>query len=80
MCVCVSCSEALRQTNLTMKERFEGLSVWREKQREERSFLESRLEDARVRMEALLLQNQELSQRMGEVKPGGAVGNLQVRV
>ncbi|XP_041636941.1 optineurin [Cheilinus undulatus] len=58
--------EALRQTNLTMKERFEGLSAWREKQREDRDFLESRLEDARSRMEELTLRNQELSKRLGE--------------
>uniref|UniRef100_A0A3Q3WFC4 Optineurin n=1 Tax=Mola mola TaxID=94237 RepID=A0A3Q3WFC4_MOLML len=72
--------EALRQTNLTMKERFEGLAVWREKQQEERVFLESRLEDARVHMEALTLQNQELSSRKGEeLKPSGATGGLLVR-
>ncbi|XP_051248750.1 optineurin isoform X2 [Dicentrarchus labrax] len=69
--------EALRQTNLTMKERFEGLSAWREKQREERDFLERRLEEARGRMEALTLQNQELSRRLGEEgKRGGAPGGL----
>ncbi|XP_059182330.1 optineurin [Centropristis striata] len=56
--------EALRQTNLTMKERFEGLSAWREKQREEKDFLENRLEEARGRMEALTLQNQELSRKV----------------
>lgn len=77
--VCVSHSEALRQTNLTMKERFKGLTAWREKQREERDFLESRLDEARVRMEALTLQNQELSRRIGEEgKPGGAMGGLLV--
>lgn len=58
--------EALRQTNLTMKERFEGLSAWREKQREERDFLESRLEEARGRMEALTRQNQDQSKRLEE--------------
>ncbi|XP_029318122.1 optineurin [Cottoperca gobio] len=58
--------EALRQTNLTMKERFEGLSVWREKQRDEREFLESRLEEARGHMEVLTLQNQELSSRTAQ--------------
>lgn len=64
--------EALRQTNLTMKDRFEGLSAWREKQREERDFLESRLEEARGRMEALTLQNRELGRRMeDEGRRGG---------
>ncbi|KAG7215878.1 hypothetical protein INR49_021859 [Caranx melampygus] len=65
--------EALRQTNLTMKERFEGLSAWREKQREDRDFLESRLEEARGRMEALTRQNQDLSKRLEEAGlPGGS--------
>ncbi|XP_036977972.1 optineurin isoform X2 [Acanthopagrus latus] len=69
--------EALRQTNLTMKERFEGLTAWREKQREERDFLESRLAEARSRMEGLTLQNQELSRRLGgEGRTGGALGGL----
>ncbi|XP_068611130.1 optineurin [Brachionichthys hirsutus] len=58
--------EALRQTNLTMKERFEGLTAWREKQRAERDFLESRLEEARLRIEALTLQNQELNRNVKE--------------
>ncbi|KAK5849108.1 hypothetical protein PBY51_008776 [Eleginops maclovinus] len=64
--------EALRQTNLTMKERFEGLSAWREKQREERDFLECKLEEARGRMEALTAQNQELNKKKGE--EGGTGG------
>ncbi|XP_070784960.1 optineurin [Enoplosus armatus] len=69
--------EALRQTNLTMKERFEGLSVWREKQREERDFLESRLEEARGHMEALTFQNRELSKKLEvDGRTGGALGDL----
>ncbi|XP_010787616.1 optineurin [Notothenia coriiceps] len=66
--------EALRQTNMTMKERFEGLSSWREKQKEERSFLECKLEEARGRMEALIIQNQELNKMKQE--EGGAGGGL----
>ncbi|XP_043964491.1 optineurin isoform X2 [Gambusia affinis] len=56
--------EALRQTNLTMKERFEGLTVWKEKQRQEKDFLEKRLEEARRCIETLTVQNQELSRRL----------------
>ncbi|CAK6959882.1 optineurin isoform X2 [Scomber scombrus] len=67
--------EALRQTNLTMKERFEGLTLWREKQREERGFLESKLEEARGHMEALTIQNQELNKKTEG--PGGAPGGSQ---
>ncbi|KAK1906312.1 Optineurin [Dissostichus eleginoides] len=66
--------EALRQTNMTMKERFEGLSAWREKQKEERNFLECKLEEARGRMEALIVQNQELNKMKQE--EGGAGGGL----
>lgn len=63
-----------------MKERFEGLSAWREKQREERDFLESRLKEARDRMEALTCQNQELGGKAGaDGKPGGAAGGFKVR-
>ncbi|GLD70551.1 optineurin isoform X1, partial [Lates japonicus] len=70
--------EALRQTNLTMKERFEGLTAWREKQREERDFLESRLAEARGRMEALTHQNQDLSKKLEEAgRAGGAPGGWQ---
>lgn len=58
---------------MTMKERFEDLSAWREKQKEERSFLECKLEEARGRMEALIVQNQEQEE-------GGAGGGLLVRV
>ncbi|MED6284635.1 hypothetical protein CHARACLAT_021010 [Characodon lateralis] len=63
--------EALRQTNLTMKERFEGLSLWKEKQRQERDFLENRLQEARRCMETLTLQNQELTKKL---EAGGASG------
>lgn len=49
-----------------MKERFEGLSAWREKQREERNFLESRLEEARGHMETLNHQNQDLRRKLEE--------------
>ncbi|XP_068443143.1 optineurin [Clinocottus analis] len=67
--------EALHQTNVTMKERFEDLSTWREKQRQERDFLESRLEEARGHMEVLTLQNQELAMKRDE-RTGGAPADL----
>ncbi|CDQ92310.1 unnamed protein product [Oncorhynchus mykiss] len=63
--------EALKQTNVSMKERFEGLSVWREKQREEKEFLEGKLDEARSRMEALSSHNQELSMKVEELEGGG---------
>lgn len=56
--------EALRQTNVTMKERFEGLAAWKEKQKEEKDFLESKLAEAKVRIESLTTENQELRKRL----------------
>ncbi|XP_062851217.1 optineurin [Trichomycterus rosablanca] len=65
--------EALKQTNLSMKERFEGLSAWREKQKEERGFLESRLEEAKARVQALEAENEQLKKdHSGAVKDEGA--------
>ncbi|XP_038157979.1 optineurin [Cyprinodon tularosa] len=66
--------EALRQTNLTMKDKFEGLSAWKEKQQHEKDFLEERLQEARRCMEKLNLQNQELSRKL---EAGGATGGCQ---
>nr|XP_046153280.1 optineurin-like isoform X2 [Oncorhynchus gorbuscha] len=63
--------EALKQTNMSMKERFEGLSVWREKQREEKEFLEERLDEARGRVEALSSHNQELNMKVEELEGKG---------
>ncbi|XP_055761015.1 optineurin-like isoform X2 [Salvelinus fontinalis] len=63
--------EALKQTNMSMKERFEGLSVWRDKQREEKDFLEGRLDEARGRVEALSSHNQELSMKVEELEGEG---------
>lgn len=62
-----------------MKERFEGLSAWREKQQEERNFLESKLKEARNHIEALTLQNQELSGKTGDEGKSVAGGSM-VRV
>ncbi|XP_012706953.2 optineurin [Fundulus heteroclitus] len=67
--------EALRQTNLTMKERFEGLSAWKEKQGQEREFLEGRLQEARRCVETLTLQNQELSKKL---EAGGGCQSAEV--
>ncbi|KAM6985651.1 optineurin isoform 2-T2 [Aplochiton taeniatus] len=63
--------EALRETNLTMKERFEGLTVWREKQKTEREFLEGKLEEARGRIEELNSQKLELSRKVEELQGAG---------
>lgn len=62
-----------------MKERFEGLTAWREKQQAERNFLESKLDDARKHIEMLTLQNQELSRKTakdGKAAAGGSMVRL----
>ncbi|XP_023673613.1 optineurin-like isoform X2 [Paramormyrops kingsleyae] len=56
--------EALKQTNYTMKERFEGLSAWKEKQKEEKNFLEGKLEEAKEHVITLTSQNEELKSRL----------------
>ncbi|KAF4079859.1 hypothetical protein AMELA_G00183150 [Ameiurus melas] len=60
--------EALKQTNLSMKERFEGLSAWKEKQKEERGFLEKRLEEAKQRVQTLDSENELLKKRVLEME------------
>lgn len=63
-----------------MKERFEDLSAWREKQREERGFLESRLEEARSRINTLTMENLDLRKQLERAGgEGGAQEGSQVR-
>ncbi|KAL1275494.1 hypothetical protein QQF64_035117 [Cirrhinus molitorella] len=64
--------EALKQTNLSMKERFEGLSAWKEKQKEERDFLEQRLEEAKTRLNTMDVENEALKKRVEELEKSGA--------
>lgn len=51
-----------------MKERFEGLSAWKEKQKEERGFLEKRLEEAKQRVQTLDSENELLKKRVLEME------------
>lgn len=71
MSLCVSI-EALKQTNLSMKERFEGLSAWKEKQKEERDFLEQRLDEAKTRLTTVDAENETLKKRVEELEKSGA--------
>ncbi|KAF7693809.1 optineurin [Silurus meridionalis] len=77
--------EALKQTNLSMKERFEGLSAWKEKQKEERGFLEKRLEEAKHRVQTLESENELLKKRVQEMEKQhsgaeGEGGGLQAKL
>ncbi|MGH0136902.1 UNVERIFIED_CONTAM: hypothetical protein FKN15_036744 [Acipenser sinensis] len=51
--------EALKHTNTSMKGRFEDLTSWKEKQKEERDFLEDKLQEAKGRVAALTKRNEE---------------------
>ncbi|KAG1952609.1 optineurin [Pimephales promelas] len=63
--------EALKQTNLSMKERFEGLSAWKETQKEERDFLEKRLEEAKTKLNTMDAENEMLKKRVEELEKSG---------
>lgn len=58
-----------------MKERFEGLSAWKEKQKEERDFLEQRLEEAKTRLTTVDAENEMLKKRVEELEKNGAEVN-----
>ncbi|KAK1166981.1 optineurin-like isoform X1 [Acipenser oxyrinchus oxyrinchus] len=51
--------EALKHTNTSMKGRFEDLASWKEKQKEERDFLEDKLQEAKGSVAALTKRNEE---------------------
>lgn len=55
-----------------MKERFEGLSAWKEKQKEERDFLEQRLEEAKTRLNTMDSEKEALKKRVEELEKSGA--------
>lgn len=64
----------MRQRNQAMKERFQELSLWSEKQKEEREFYASRFKEARqsladkcIENETLRKQNQALEEKNGGI-------------
>ncbi|XP_015272719.1 PREDICTED: optineurin [Gekko japonicus] len=56
--------EAMRQRNQAMKDRFEELSVWREKLKEERGFYESKFKEARHCLAAKCVENDMLKKQL----------------
>ncbi|XP_070611130.1 optineurin isoform X4 [Erythrolamprus reginae] len=56
--------EAMRQRNQAMKDRFEELSAWKEKLKEEREFYESKFKEARQCLAAKCLENESLQQKL----------------
>ncbi|XP_061109084.1 optineurin isoform X3 [Conger conger] len=65
---------ALKETNNSMKDRFEGLAAWKDKQKEERDFLEGKLGEAKERVSVLTKRNEELKKKLQVLeKAEGAV-------
>uniref|UniRef100_A0A8D1F8A7 Optineurin n=1 Tax=Sus scrofa TaxID=9823 RepID=A0A8D1F8A7_PIG len=60
--------EAMKLNNQAMKGRFEELSAWTEKQKEERLFFETQSKEAKERLMALSLENEKLKQELGKLK------------
>ncbi|XP_038597245.1 optineurin isoform X2 [Tachyglossus aculeatus] len=60
--------KAMKLNNQAMKGRFEELSAWREKQKEERQFFESKFKEAKERLLALSNENEKLKQELDGVK------------
>ncbi|XP_070803009.1 optineurin isoform X4 [Pituophis catenifer annectens] len=56
--------EAMRQRNQAMKDRFEELSAWKEKLKDEREFYESKFKEARQCLAAKCLENESLHQKL----------------
>ncbi|XP_042325566.1 optineurin-like [Sceloporus undulatus] len=56
--------EAMRQHNQAMKERFEELSAWREKLKEEREFYETKFKEARQCLATKCVENETLKKQL----------------
>ncbi|XP_039617217.1 optineurin isoform X2 [Polypterus senegalus] len=63
--------ESLKHTNMSMKERFENLALWKEKQKEDREFLEKNVQEARERVSSLTKLNEELRKKLQAFEDAG---------
>ncbi|GCC36790.1 hypothetical protein chiPu_0015289 [Chiloscyllium punctatum] len=75
--------EAIKQTNHAMKERYEELATWREKQRDERDYIQNKFEEAKTRLTDLTAENEILKSKIQELNadttqgvPKGAISNV----
>ncbi|XP_067861169.1 optineurin isoform X3 [Heptranchias perlo] len=66
--------EAIKQTNHAMKERYEELATWREKQREEREYIQNKFEEAKTRLTDFAAENEALKNKIQELNQGGLQG------
>ncbi|KAM8802323.1 optineurin isoform 2-T2 [Rhynchonycteris naso] len=60
--------EAMKLNNQAMKGRFQELSAWTEKQKEERLFFEIQSKEAKERLIALSHENEKLKEELGKLK------------
>nr|XP_019575576.1 PREDICTED: optineurin-like [Rhinolophus sinicus] len=60
--------EAMKLNNQAMKGRFEELSAWTEKQKEERPLFEIQSKEAKERLMALSHENEKLKEEFGKLK------------
>ncbi|XP_067915655.1 optineurin isoform X2 [Heterodontus francisci] len=66
--------EAIKQTNHAMKERYEELATWREKQREEREYIQNKFEEAKARLTDFSVENEVLKSKLRELNADGLQG------
>lgn len=65
----VSCrSEAMKVHNQAMKDRYAELSIWREKQKEERELYELKFKEAKQCLLAKCIENEQLQQQLQSLK------------
>ncbi|NXA23842.1 OPTN protein, partial [Ibidorhyncha struthersii] len=60
--------EAMKVHNQAMKDRYEELSIWREKQKEEREFYELKFKEAKQCLLAKCIENEQLQQQIQSLK------------
>ncbi|KFV41808.1 Optineurin [Tyto alba] len=60
--------EAMKLHNQAMKDRYEELSIWREKQKEEREFYELKFKEAKQCLLAKCIENEQLQQQIQSLK------------
>uniref|UniRef100_A0A8B9M386 Optineurin n=1 Tax=Accipiter nisus TaxID=211598 RepID=A0A8B9M386_9AVES len=60
--------EAMKLHNQAMKDRYEELSIWREKQKEEREFYELKFKEAKQCLLAKCIENEQLQQQLQTLK------------
>ncbi|KAM6302539.1 optineurin isoform 2-T2 [Podargus strigoides] len=60
--------EAMKLHNQAMKDRYEELSIWREKQKEEREFYELKFKEAKQCLQAKCIENEQLQQQLQSLR------------